>query len=48
MEKLKQIALLSAALLCFITAGSAYAQVDVTIGYLEKKVPHPPILYNLE
>lgn len=48
MEKLKLPVCLAAGLLFLIIAGSAHAQVDVTIGYLEKKVPQPPILYNLE
>jgi ABC transporter substrate binding protein (PQQ-dependent alcohol dehydrogenase system) len=25
-----------------------FAQIDVIIGYLEKKTPHPPVLYNLQ
>jgi ABC transporter substrate binding protein (PQQ-dependent alcohol dehydrogenase system) len=44
----KTPALLLASLLCFANSASAVAQVDVTIGYLEKKVALPPILYNLE
>lgn len=48
MELPKMPAFLLASLLCFATVGPAVAQVDVTIGFLEKKVPLPPILYNLE
>ncbi len=38
-----------AALLVYFTGiQTCFAQIDVVIGYLEKKTPVPPILYNLE
>lgn len=48
MKLFKAETLLTAKLLFSVASVPAYAQVDVTIGYFEKKVPLPPILYNLE
>ena len=46
--RLRACAFCAALLACFANPGASFAQIDIAIGYLEKKAPQPPILYNLD